>query len=170
MNSAATAFVSTHKSTSRKKWHVLVPCFKHHSIALVLLYNMRLEQNFSIERFPSYTASKIRKIILANTTARYFLEVLSSVWQEWAVLRRGALFMQLQVSREVTPSFKWICAQFFKDESGLNVGRYSQYLWSSLVCELGNLVADLSGLWSPEMRVSLNSKEWESQCCTYAIV
>ena len=55
------------KSASRKKWHVLVPLdgfpwFKHHSIALLLLYNIRLERSFSIERFQSYTASKNWKI------------------------------------------------------------------------------------------------------------
>ena len=78
MSSTATAFVhATHKrfcamcysqaltkSASRKKWYVLVPLdgfpwFKHHSIALVLLYNIRLEQSFSIERFPSYTLLNI---------------------------------------------------------------------------------------------------------------
>ena len=38
------------------------PRFKYHLVALVLLYNMRLKQSFSIERFKSYTTSKIRKV------------------------------------------------------------------------------------------------------------
>jgi hypothetical protein len=54
------------KSASRKKWYVLVPLdgfpwFNPHSIALVLLYNMRLERSFSIEQFQSYTRLKITK-------------------------------------------------------------------------------------------------------------
>ena len=57
------------KSASRKKWGIQVsldgfPCFKHHSIALVLLYNIRLERSFSIERFQSYTLLKIVQKLL----------------------------------------------------------------------------------------------------------
>ena len=65
MSSAVNIFVHTiHKNALRKKWHVLVrldrfPWFNHHSIALVLLYNMSLEPSFSIERFPSYTQLNI---------------------------------------------------------------------------------------------------------------
>ena len=59
--------VSARKSASRKKWYVLVPLdelpyFNHHWIALELLYNMRLEPSFSMERFPSYTLTKIDTI------------------------------------------------------------------------------------------------------------
>ena len=56
------------KSTSRKKWYVLValdrfPSLSMHSVALELLYNiMRREPNFTIERFQRYAASKISKI------------------------------------------------------------------------------------------------------------
>ena len=44
------------KSTSRKKWHIFVPLngfplFNNHPVALVLVYNMRLERSFSIELF-----------------------------------------------------------------------------------------------------------------------
>ena len=41
---------SAQKSTLHKKWHILVPLdwFNHHPVALVLLYNMRLEWSFSI--------------------------------------------------------------------------------------------------------------------------
>ena len=47
------------KSASCKKEYVLVPLegfpwFKHHSIALVLLYNIWLERSFSIKRLQSY--------------------------------------------------------------------------------------------------------------------
>ena len=57
---------SARKSASRRKWYVLVPldgfpCFKDHSITLVLLYNMSLEPSFSIEQFQSYTLTKIVK-------------------------------------------------------------------------------------------------------------
>jgi hypothetical protein len=39
-----------------------------HSIALVLLYNMRLERSFSIERFQSYTLLKmVLKIVISPT-------------------------------------------------------------------------------------------------------
>jgi hypothetical protein len=40
------------------------PWFNHHSIALVLLYNMRLERSFSIKRFQSYTPLKIVQKLL----------------------------------------------------------------------------------------------------------
>ena len=38
-------------------WTDQFPWFNHHSIALVLFYNMSLEPSFSIEPFPSYTTS-----------------------------------------------------------------------------------------------------------------
>ena len=46
-----------------KKRYVLVPLdgflrFNHHSVFLVLLYNMRLEQSFSTEWFQRYTLVK----------------------------------------------------------------------------------------------------------------
>ena len=50
-------------ASAHKKWYILdgFPCFKHHSIALVLHYNIRLEErSFSIERFQSYTLLKIQ--------------------------------------------------------------------------------------------------------------
>ena len=70
MSSAVNVFVHAcysqvlTKSASHKKWYVLVcwdrfPRFNHDSVALVLLYNMRLEQNYSIERFQSYALLKI---------------------------------------------------------------------------------------------------------------
>ena len=66
-------FASAHKSASRKKWYVLVPLdgyprFKYHSIALVLLYNMRLEGILYIEQFPSYTLLKIVQTLIIHNT------------------------------------------------------------------------------------------------------
>ena len=47
-----------------------VVCFGslgHDSVALVLLYNMSLEPNFTIEQLQRYTASQIRKISVQPT-------------------------------------------------------------------------------------------------------
>ena len=59
------------KSTSRKKWYVLVPLDRFpslsmHSVARELLYNMSLESNFTIERFQSYTLLNLVQIFHFN--------------------------------------------------------------------------------------------------------
>ena len=70
------------KSALHKKWHVLVPLdgspyFNHYCIALELLYNMRLEPSFFIERFQSYSTSKITEFQCYHVV---FLGGLSNVW------------------------------------------------------------------------------------------
>ena len=57
---------SAHKEYLTQKGVHLVPLdrfpsFMYYLIALVLLYNIRLEQSFSMEQFQSYTASKNQK-------------------------------------------------------------------------------------------------------------
>ena len=70
MSSAVNIFVHAIRKHSKKcleqkvvrfgspEW---IPMFQPHWIALELVYNMRLEPSFSIERFPSYTLTKIDK-------------------------------------------------------------------------------------------------------------
>ena len=96
-------------------------------MALVLLYNIRLKQNFSIERFQSYTASKIGKFqynrVVFSTSSLGFVECLI-IYPVNA--KKGSA---LQVSRDQTSSFKWLglvsfSIQTSKKESG----------WYSLAC------------------------------------
>ena len=61
MSSAAFGFVHAIRKHSKKclaQKVVRLDRLHHHSVALVLLYSMRLEQSFSIERLQSYTSSE----------------------------------------------------------------------------------------------------------------
>ena len=71
-------FASTQKSASCKKLLVfgpLHPWSKYHSVALVLHYNMGLEQSYSIKQLQSYTMSKIRKMQCNRVVFQCFLRV-----------------------------------------------------------------------------------------------
>ena len=80
MSSAVSAFVHATRKRSQKVPRTKSGTFwfpKHHSLALVLLYNIRLERSFSIEWFQSYTASKIRKISVQPHGILLYLHAIS---------------------------------------------------------------------------------------------
>ena len=106
MSSAVNRFVHAVHKCSQKvphaKWDIEVRLdrflwFNHHSAALVLLCEMSLEQNFSIEQFQSNAISKIRK---SQHNHVVFLYVFSCAWSVWRLLlkipSRWVLFVSHQ--------------------------------------------------------------------------
>ena len=118
------------KKNLPQKLHILVPLgrfpwFNHHSVALVLLYNMKLEWSFPVERFWSYTPEKNWHI---STHDSWVVSCISSV-----CLNRLVSYIQNYSCLSVHPSIRYGDARDHISGHWALEARTRQSLWTAVM-------------------------------------